>query len=146
MAQYCLLTGYYLKVCPILFAENSVLSTPSNGSINGSTVNIENNDYPTASNSTKDKVACSVETICNSTIIVTAVDVRYTFTDGVCDQRLHIVDEYGAVNAYTPCVDKPYTEYVIYESSSNFIQINANSKDFIYWIKFEGKIVNSRTH
>ena len=116
-----------------------MLSTPGNNSTNGSTVNIENNDYPAASNNTADNLLCSVETSCNSTILVTAVDVRYTYTDGVCDQRLHIIDEYGAVNAYTQCEDLPYTEYVIYESTSNFIQINANPEDFIYWIKFECK-------
>ena len=113
-----------------------MISTPGNGTTNGSTVNIDNEDYPNAT-ATSENVFCSVETSCDSTIIVTAVDVRYTYTDGVCDQRLHIVDEYGAVNAYTPCLGLPYTEYVIYESTSNFIQIKANPEDFIYWIKFE---------
>lgn len=118
-------------------SENSILTTPGNGTTNGSTVNIDNEDYPQPAKNVTDDLFCSVETSCNSTIIVTAVDVRYTYTDGVCDQRLHIVDEYGAVNAYTQCLDLPYTEYVIYESTGNFIQIRADPEDFIYWIKFQ---------
>ena len=124
----------------ICIAENSLITTPGNGSTNGSTVNIENEDYPNPVKNATEDLFCSVETSCNSTIIVTAIDVRYTFTDDVCDQRLHIVDEYGMVNAYTKCVDMPYTEYVLYESTKNFIMILADPEDFIYWIKFECKV------
>ena len=116
-----------------------MIITPGNGSTNGSAVNIENEDYPYPVQNATDDLLCSVETSCNSTIIVTAVDVRYTFTDGVCDQRLHIMDDYGSVNAYTQCLDKPFTEYVLYESTTNFIKILADPEDFIYWIKFECK-------
>ena len=123
------------------FSEDSVITTPGNGSTNGSSVNIENEDYPNPVQNPRQDLFCSVETSCNSTIIVTAVDVRYTFTDGVCDQRLHIMDEYGAVNAYTPCENKSYTEYVLYESTTNFIKILANPEDFVYWIKFECKFI-----
>ncbi|CAG2237555.1 unnamed protein product [Mytilus edulis] len=99
-----------------------------------------NPGYPSSSLNGSSACTCSIEASCNSTLRLTAIDLRLG-TSTACDQSIMVTD--GSTVMVLDCSDNnDYLPTTLYVSTDHFIQIqivdNLGLADGYYFLLFEG--------
>lgn len=140
---YAFLSYHFHDVMVILFPDQG-LDPCSSLNTKDSQVFLWNPGYPSNSLTGSSSCTCSVEASCDSTVRLTAIDLRLGSSTS-CDQSITITDD-STVIVFDCNDNNEYLPTTLYVSTSHFIQIqiadNLGSADGYYFILLEGTLHN----
>ena len=128
-----------------MFIPATFIKSPCEGiQTTNSSVYVWNSGYPSEMSSGADSCACAVEISCNSTIIITAIDLRFEDDDasGACLQTI-VVTENGDETVIACDRNNAFLETTVFTSTTDFITFEISNlitqTGGNFWIQVSGK-------